>query len=260
MIREDGIYVLAGSKPMSSFPIEDSGFPETEEEIKRSYQLYLSEIQDKNLKDLQVPYEEFAEHCYLSSHLHHKRLWDAVKEKISSFVGPRYRFVVRRNPYGERRKSGLFINIPNMIAKLRRHYHEFAREYGTSFDPETILDEISNEDSVFWNKVFTSNYLLGILFGYGHMNAYEFDWRSKHALSMERLQIKGQEEMPLMKQKITIKDLRLPNISVYSVTDKKLEKYRHERESIIKEFDGKDFEKIVKAWLSEGISKDDARR
>ena len=244
-----------GGRTRSSFPIEDSGFPETDEEMKQAYELYLSEINAGHLKETPVSYKEFTDNCRSMVHLHHKRLWNTVKSKLENYVGPRYRFVVSRNPYGERRKCGLFINVPNTIIQLKRHYQEFAKLYGKPFDPETILDEISNEESDFWNKVFRSNYLLGILFGYGYQNSYEFDWRMRNSFSTPRLKVEGQELMPLIKEKITIEDLRLPNISVYSVTDRKLKKYRKERKAIIKELKGKDFEKTIKAWLTEGAQK-----
>ncbi len=252
MIREDGIYVLMGSKPMSSFPIEDGGFPETEDETKTSYELYLSEIQAGNLKETPVCYEEFAEGCQSLVHLHHRKLWNLVQDRLKEYVGPRYRFVVRKNPFGLRRRAGLFINVPNAILTLKRYYDEFERLYGRPFEPEHIVDEIADEESDFWTKVFSSNYFQGVLFGYGCQNSNEFDWRMKNALYSPRLEIEGQELEPLIKKEINIRDLRLPNISVYSFADRKLEKYRRERERIVKELEGKDFEQTVKKWLSEG--------
>lgn len=254
MIREDGLYVLLGSKPMSSFPIEDGGFPETEAEIGQSYALYLSEINVGNLKETPVTYDEFRKNCQRSVHLHFKKLWESVQDKLNDCIGPRYRFAVRKNPFGERRKGGLFINVPNTILVLKRNYQEFEKVFGGPFDPDIILDEIEIEDSLFWSKVFCSDYLKGLLFGYGRRSSCEFEWRMKHGFIIPRLVIEGQEIEPLMKENIKVKDLRLPNMSVYSCTNRKLEKYKRERELIIKELEGKDFITSVKAFLSVGLA------
>jgi hypothetical protein len=253
MIREGGLYVLMGSKPMSTFPVEDCGFPESEEEIKLAYELYLSESMVGNLKESPVSYDEFAEDCRDSIHLHYRELWNASRERLKDYVGPRYRFVLRKNPFGEQRRGGLFINVPNTLHALKHYYQEFAEVYGGPFEPEKVLNEISNDESPFWTCVFRSNYTQGLIFGYGRENSHEFDWQMKNKLSLPRLEIEGQSLEPLMKKNIKVPDLRLPSISVYSVADEKLKKYRQERKLIFKELKGKDFEQTVKTWLSKGI-------
>ncbi len=238
---------------MSTFPIEDGGFPETEDETKIAYELYLSEIQAGNVNETPATYDEFAANCQSQLHLHHRKLWSVARERLKDYVGPRYRFVVKKNPFGLRRRTGLFINIPNTILTLRLYRQDFELAYGGPFDPENIVDEIADEESPFWNKLFSSNYCMGLLFGYGRQNSYEFDWRMKNAIFADRLEVQGQEVMPLMKKNVKIRDLRLPNISVYSLGDRKLDKYRKERDSIIRDLEGKDFEKTMKARLSEGL-------
>lgn len=252
MIREGGLYVLMGSKPMCTFPVEDTGAPESEEEIKLAYERYLAESIMGNVQESPVSYDSFAEHCRNSVHLHTRALWNAAQEKLKDYVGPRYRFVVRRNPFGERRQGGLFINIPNTLYVLKRYSHDFIEVYGEPFDSEKVLEEITDEDSPFWTRVFGSNYTQGLLFGYGRQNSYEFDWQTKNALNLPRLEIEGQPIEPLMKKNIKATDLRLPSISIYSLADEKLKKYERERDRILKELKGKDFEQTVKIWLSKG--------
>lgn len=253
MIREGGAYVLMGSKPICTFPIEDGGFPETPDETQLAYELYLAEIKAGNLKEMPTSYDEFAKGCQNSVHLHHKMLWNLVNERLKEYVGPRYRFVVRKNPFGQRRRAGLFINIPNAILILKRYYQDFEKVYGASFDPENILDELGKEESIFWNRVFASNYLQGLILGYGRQNSSEFDWKMRNNIVTQRLERKGQEIEPLGKANITISDLPLPKFSIYSVDDRKLEKYSRERDLILEEFEGKDFEKVVKTWLANGL-------
>ena len=253
MIREGGLYVLMGSKPMCSFPIEDSGFPESDEEIERAYNLYASEIGSISPKESPISYDKFLQNCRNCTHLHHRKLWETNEKKLKASVGPRYRFVVRRNPFGEQRKTGLFINVPNMLLTLKKYYQEFLEVYGKAFEPEVVLNELSDENSAFWSSVFSSNYTQGLLFGYGRHNSYEFDWQMKNAPDFPHISNNEYEIETLMRRNIKFSDLRLPSISIYSVNDNKIEKYRKEREQILKELDGKDFEQTVKMWLGKGL-------
>lgn len=168
---------------------------------------------------------------------------------MSELVGPRYRFVIRRCPFGLRRKDGLFINVPNVLFVLNRYYADFFKEYGSQFEPQAALDEIDNEDSIFWERVFQSNYLQGLLFGYGAKNSFVFDWQCKADLSLSKILHKRQSIEPLLNRNISVADLQLPPAMVYSVGDEVLKKYCHERKAIIREFKGKDFEQTVKQWL-----------
>lgn len=250
MIRERGLYVLMGSKPMSTFYI-DSGFPETAEEVKPYYDQCLRGESGKRA-DSADEYADFVQDCLSSKHLHHKYLWHAVGEKIQSSVGPCYLFVARKTPFGQRRINGLFINVPNTLYALKRYYHEFAEIYGQPFDPEAVLTEISREDSLFWSRMFASNYAQGLLFGYGGKNSFAFEWQTKHGVSLERLAVEDQPLEPLTKKDVEVSDLSLPAISTYFLSDDVLEKYRKERALIFKELKGKDFTQTVKKWLNQG--------
>jgi hypothetical protein len=252
MLREDGLYVLMGSKPMSTFWIEDSGYPETEEEAKVAYNLYLSEIKAGNIQESPISYGEFSRDCLTSVHLHTKRLWDSTKNQLKDYVGPFYRFVEMKSSFGKQARWGLFINIPSTLMTLKHHYQEFVEIYGEAFDPEMVINEISNQGSPFWTLMFASNLAQGLLFGYGSQNAHTFEWQLNHNILLPYLDIEGQHLVPLMKKQITVKDLSLPRFRVYSVTDRRLDEYKREQKLIQKEFHGKNFEKTVKECLSKG--------
>jgi hypothetical protein len=170
---------------------------------------------------------------------------------MNSLLGPRYRFFVRKNPYGARHQEGLFINIPNFLFVLKAHYTDFAK-IGGEFDYEQVLNEFENEDSLFWDKVCKSDFLMGLLFGYGAKNAFAFVWRSKYNLQLPIIFGKHQGWDPVYQQNISIKDLPLPRLCAYSLGDETIEKYLKERKQIIKAFKGRSFEETVYEWLSAG--------
>lgn len=251
MIREGGLFVLMGSKPMSTFPI-DNGYPETEEESKKYYVEYLTLLKKENSSSL-LTYEDFSEKCKNNIHLHTRSLWDTWQKRMKNYVGPRYQFVVRKSPFGQGRQGGLFINIPNTLLTLKCYYQEFAEIYGAPFDPEQVLNEIGNENSSFWEHIFQSNYAQGLLLGYGRNNSFAFSWQITNHLSFFPITNKEQQVEPLLKSSITLSDLPLPPICVYSVGDRVLANYKKERKEILKQFQGKDFETLTKEWLQHGL-------
>ena len=249
MIREEGLYVLMGSKPMSTFCIYD-GFPETAEEIESYYKVCLSAQKNSNSKEV-LDHDTFVKDCQSSKYLRHQKMWTAAQEMLKTEIGPRYRFVMRKNPFGEK-KGGLFINVPNTLLALQQYYQEFAKIFGADFEPRKVLDEISDENSLFWECIFQSNYAQGLLFGYGRQNSIEFSWQTENGVSLPQLR---NQESPILKENVKVTDLRLPTISTYSLGDEILEKYRKERILILKEFQGKNFEEVVRDWLGRGTKK-----
>jgi len=117
MIREGGLYVLMGSKPMCTFPF-DSGYPENKEECQNYYEEYFKTIQAKDPSNNPIDYEIFERECLACSHMHHKSLWKAWKQRLKDSVGSRYRFIIRSSPFGQRRLQGLFLNELTHIGKF----------------------------------------------------------------------------------------------------------------------------------------------
>lgn len=249
MIRENGLYVLMGSKPMCNFPI-NHGYPETEEERKKSYEDALSKDGGENSYE---DYENYSKDCQKLVHLHHRRLWDAWQKKMQDYVALRYKFVSRKIPNGDY-EDGLFINIASTLYVLKSHYEDFAKIIGMHFDPNIILNEIGDNNSSFWEKAFQSHYLMGLLFGYGKRNAFLYNWGVESGISIPKVKIKDQRDIDQIveisfKKNVKLSDLRLPLFGVYSVDDSTIARYRKEREMIIQELNGRNFMEVVTQWL-----------
>ena len=255
MIRERGLYVLMGTKPMSTFNL-DSGFPESEEERKSYYHRRLNEWKEENSLEPCESYEEFSKNCEKQPHSHHQRLWKAWQEQMGSYVSPRYLFVTRKAPFGDRREDGLFINVPSTIYVLKSNYASFSKITGMGFDPDTILKELSHDESLFWERAFQSHYLGGLLYGYGEKNAVCFEWEIKNECAVPLMRIADHPTIDqtvdiFSKKNVTLADLKLPLFGVYSLDDPTIKKYKREKEYILKELKGKDFYQTVVKWLSE---------
>lgn len=252
MIRNGGLYVLMGSKPMVDFPI-DSGYPETDEKCKEDYLEYLNGLKKENRKCQALDYESYRAMCKQSIYNHHHQLWNSWERAMGQYVGPCFRFVALKHISAVQNKTGLFINIPNTLLVLEEYYNEFEKVAGGPFDPREVIDEISDENSHFWNKIFHSNsYIIGLLLGYGKRNSFIFAWEQKNNLLLPRFSDMENKITTQIKRNITVADLALPEFCIFSLGEQVMENYKQEQKEIIKEFSGKDFESTVKQWLARG--------
>jgi hypothetical protein len=248
MIRNCGLYVLMGSKPMCTFDI-DNCYPETREDYELYFKKHYVGTEYETLYKLPLSNADFSKVYKEDMYLHTKRLWNAWVQKMNYLVGPRYRFVVRRAPFERNLEEGLFINIPNLLLTLKTYYQDFVECYGGPFNPQEVLDQISDIESPFWNKMFTCNYTQGLLLGYGQKNSFNFSWQMENKLNLPKISFSEQSIETLLKENLDTNDLQLPPISVYHLGDEVLEKYYREREQILQEFKRKDFVTVVKSWL-----------
>lgn len=250
MIRNGGLYVLMGSKPMIDFPI-DSGFPETEAESLQSYQTYLSHVRKEKSPLRTMSYPEYLRECQKCAHLHHRKLWQCWKAKMDEYLGPNYRFFALER---QGRKTGFFMSIPNMLMILKMNQEEFAKVYGEPFDPEQVLEEIEKPHSKFWSTLFQSSYTIGLLLGYGKRNALLFDLEQKEGKKwvLPRFADLKRKLMARSKKKIKVSDLPLPEFCTFCLGDEIMENYRQQRLQIIKEFHKQPFTATVKQWLALG--------
>ena len=257
MIREGGLYVLMGSKPMVSFDVR-SGIPETAEE----YQKHLEYAKIKYPEDRIETFEEYKISNRLDKHIQYSELWEDWETKMKNYVGPHFQFVTRRYPFGEnlserRNLEGLFINNCSLLYVLTVHYSEFEKVFGAPFEPKKVLEEISDLNSIFWERAFRNQYTQGLLFGYGSRNSFNFSWQIENNFPFA---IRFFQDISLLiktkfdKKKVNVSDLLLPPISLYFLGDPVLESYKLQRKEILKEFKGKDFESTVKRWLGSGMT------
>lgn len=248
MIREYGLFTLLGSKPMLLFDIT-SKLLETEEELEHEYKAIKDFLEkNKHNPDHASSYaifyatfpgfEEFKEQSLKSlpkrSFGQRKKIWEQWFREKGCLSNSIYKLTFRKD-------DGLFINIPNVVYILKKHYSDFVDLTGMTFDPGTILDSIEDAESPFWGQVFKNHYLLGLILGYGQKNAFLFDWKCRHSFSIDTVSIERFRELArlrhrtkaMRKANILVEDLEIPYFVVFDIDDKEMVRYSHEREKII---------------------------
>ncbi len=256
LLREAGLYTLLGSKPMTEFDVT-STCGETEEDMVRSYkelsrflELAKHDSEHYHANGVVLPdYEEFKKKSISRGKalkfLDKKKVWDGWLNANEITLNPIYKLITR----GSSNKVGLFINVPQMMCALKKYQNEFTLITGVQFDVATILDSIEENHSVFWEKVFSSHYLHGLLLGYGEKNAYLFDWVRKQSLPLNSVSILRFPELTrfnqytkkILKKDITVNDLPIPYFVSFEINDEEVERYSKERERILNFLKDKDF-------------------
>lgn len=245
MIRENGIYTLLGSKPMTTFNIDSGALPYSKEDMLSLYENIISENPtlkgNLSFSDYQKTVSEALEKKYLK----HEELWHSWMKEYGTKRNKRFVFCSIKSPYGDR-SEGLFINIPVTTYILSKYQDLIQKRIGFSFDPYTVLNEVSSENSVFWEKIFKDHVIMGILLGYGERNA--FIWELEDNLN-ESLQCKpinatindSEYSKILVKEEVTIDDLLIPLFVSFSQYDPEIERYQQERKFIMSKISKKRF-------------------
>lgn len=250
MIREKGLYVLMGTKPLSCFEVEDIY---SENTVRSAYKNYLKNkpVSPMNFEEFHKQYKQTLPKLPLR--LRFETLWKHWCETKEGSISPCYRFVARKAPFNHEINFGLFINVPSTTYILKKNYESFSQITGISFDPITVIDEISDKNSLFWERVFHNHYLMGLLFGFGERNAFIFDWGAQHeAFLSDQQEVKLCDKRFIDENKsfISPRDLKLPLFGSFSINDPYLENYKKEQKQIINRFKRKDFVTVVMNWLA----------
>ena len=218
MIREGGLFVLMGSKPMVWFELgESSG-------------------------------------CSWSKEM--ERIWPVWKAHLNEYVGPCYAiredFIHKGHSAYFANIPNTLALLNTHYSEFKRLY---GKEFDPI---EMIHEFQNNNPSDFWDAVFQNHYLQGLLFGYGPRNSAGFLWIQENNLTLPPLQIFTFErsDCNYFKPEVTVTDLPLPSLALYGVHDSYLEKYRSERIAIFKKFKNKDFVTVTNEWLKRGAYKD----
>lgn len=141
-----------------------------------------------------------------------------------------------------------FVNIIETAKTLQKHYSLFSKYVGFEFDPlETVFD-ISDKESIFWNKIFNGEKnqkkvcLLGILFGYGLENSYLYSLifhKNKEGVVGNFIsnlfnRIINLEDVDSFKKikSISPSNFSIPGFKSFSNPDPKIEQYQKEKEFI----------------------------
>ncbi|MEX0961706.1 MAG: hypothetical protein WDZ28_02485 [Simkaniaceae bacterium] len=168
-LRGSAIYTLFSSKPMSCKEIITA----TEEEWLKAYSSYMELIPSDRKAQVIEDLKEYIAQYDLDVNW---RRWKILQSKNvnSAFL---FREVKTESPNVVLIK---LINSKEVIKTLFKNYDIFKREVKIDFDPFEVTMEFENLESVFWEKVFNSHLLMGILYGYGIDNAYLFSEERKH--------------------------------------------------------------------------------
>ena len=117
-----------------------------------------------------------------------------------------------------------------------------SRELRMEFDPLQVVMEFENLNSPFWEKVFASHYVQGILHGFGERNAYFFD-RGMH---LQDQNIFDLFTHPLFRSALNRKDdakeFPIPRFRSFSedvMLDSVYQQYVQEKKQISKTLEGK---------------------
>ena len=233
LFQDGGAYTLYGDKPISFHAI--SNFPDPEEK-----------------KPIEI-----------------KTSWLNGWKKVSHrFKTPLFLLVERPSPFSKEAKAVFFVNIEATASMLKTRYSEFRNLVGYEFDPLSIVFDIEDLQSFFWNKVISDDYFLGVILGYGDINAWLYKcctenykngcYKGKNETKINAFLGKIFNRTPDSQNfEKTKEDLlfSLPPFGCLSMNQTVLliEKYIKNREQIRKIYKGKDF---VTVTLDRLTSKD----
>lgn len=228
-----GAYTLFGTKPISAVCITHL----TEEDKIRQNEYLQTLSEEERLKKSSRKYD-------------HEKNYEKWNEIKSRFPIRQYLFGSFRSsvfPNDKKTKIILFVNIEETVKILLNHYADFRRTLGCDFDPLTVVFEVENPNSEFWNAVMKHHALQGILFGYGADNAWCFEWSMKYH---EDFSFPGKfiQSLPstCIEERIVYdygpKDFHLPTFRIYGFHPDLclIERYKKERERIKALYVGRD--------------------
>lgn len=227
LLKDHGIYVLFGSKPMISTWVSNK----THEEEINDFKKWPEEMKQKAL---------FMERNFKYD------WWDDVKDKVTV----KNYLIIKRKTIDPKIDDVFFINIKNIIKILSKHYLLFKEIVGVDFDPKNIIFEIKNEKSSFWNHVLENQILQGIIYGYGKKNAVFFDsWTKKLKSKREREDLTidqpefttDQENSQIYRTQSNLLNYNSFPLPFFRYVPKSrvIEKYKNERQKILKIYKNK---------------------
>ena len=150
----------------------------------------------------------------------------------------------------------LFVDILKTAATIQDNYEAFRKVIGFDFHPLELTLNMRQKDSVLLEKLSGNAHLWGILFGFGKMNSYLFQWQHfDHPKSCDEFcknivsffsnePIKGHF-------KYTIDQFGIPGFKPFNEIDPIVENYKKEREKIKEIYKGKDFLDLTLKKLTE---------
>lgn len=229
-LEEGAIFVLWGSKPLSTFPL----YLFRDEEMKNLYD-QLSEEEKSQVTII--------ENYDLPSNW---KKWEIFQKDLNI-----HQFALfLRETDNPKAPEICFVNLLQTALTLEDHHEIFTKTLGFNFESDQVVSEIQDPHSIFWNKVLQEPLLLGILYGFGKHNSLSFHWkhikegRINHALNFifsdaRKLGHTNLENFPL------------PIFASFINNDPIIEKYENERRMIKNHYKGKDFVQLTLEKLQE---------
>jgi hypothetical protein len=253
MLNESGIYTLIGSKPITDiwFLCENQ-----DEQIKRWGKLSEKEKENRVLlfnkdkktdmdfyrtlpkklrkrafvipdKDYLIDFECFVEN------------WNLIKKVPCS---NRY-LLVGKEGFSKKEKEGVFrivfVDVLKTALVIQENYSLFKDFVGFDFDPVSVIMELKEDKSIFWDKLKgeESSFLWGILYGFGKENSLCYLWKHKHKFLNKIESFDSEEFIPTP----SLRNFSIPAFASFFENDPVVKKYKNERNAIQKEYQGKDF-------------------
>ncbi len=217
--------------------------PETPEEKVALQKAALKKLSKNQLAELKASSFEYEEKYWF------EETWKVWEEKLKTLPIKRFLFIERKigiPPNLQTNRYVYFINIAETAKVLKQHYSLFKDYVGFDFDPLSVVFEIEDPNSPFWNAIWKTEFtdqnicLMGILFGYGLENSYCFSW---HYVSEKNLKEATFIEAFLKQWKPTTPDetlkqfnpphsFFLPAYVSFAISDSQLEQYKREYDKI----------------------------
>ncbi len=234
LLREGGVFVLFGSKP-----IVHSGLCVISEKKLLQTSNKMPKISTDKIHKIKLNFEI--------------KGWENVKDRIKL---SKYLLILKKHE-----SVGLadvyFVNIANTTKVLEEYHDIFKKRLGFDFDPLTIVHELKNTNSRFWENVKKDLVLQGLVFGYGKKNSFLFETWVKN--ENDSLKIKNFEKIGFKTTndhlidatvKVDYQNFPLP-VFRSLLNDPTLVKYKKEREQIIEIYNKNDPLKITLEKLCE---------
>lgn len=289
MFYDNAIYTLAGSKPLTDMIIVYYDLPEEslreQEQERKERQYFLLNCDNK--KDMEfykkLSSEEKKEKAYLIKDrdfiYNIDELWDKWEKIKSRFSLKKDFLLVKKEISAEKFKKidpfckaiyeVFFVNVRRTAFVIQENYDLFRQAVGYDFDPLTIVFELENESSSFWDKIrgedaWRYSVLWGLLFGFGKENSFSHIWVSRkiknlHLSEKEKewadslLTWRSCQDEPSFSDKnaFSISNFSIPAFKSFTQKDPVVLKYEREREEIKQLYKGKDFVSFTLKLLTE---------
>lgn len=238
MLSENAIYTLWGSsKPMTLIAIDLY----TEEEKEAIYNSLTEE--EKNEGFIHVGYS--LDKTWFQ--------WEKIQDR---FPMNRFMFFKIDQLQEDHAMFVAFIDILKTAAIIQDNYEAFHKAIGFDFHPLELTLNMKQKDSVFWKKIDENAHLWGLLFGFGKMNSYLFQWQYfDHPKSCDEYCkniVSYFSDDPIKGHfKYTIDQLEIPSFKTFNEIDPVVENFRYERNRIQEIYKNKDFLDLTLKKLTE---------